>query len=110
MTVTSDDEGRYLILSHHDEYYTNGYTHLITIKGSGTAMEIMDQTPTQPYRARNRSGLSDVVLTFEQFDSWFDWFVESHLYNESFKLQIESKSDPLIDLLEDMDVEYHIET
>lgn len=100
------DPEKYLVLSHFDEYYEDDATHLIEITHAGTAVELSDQTPQMNSRAYLRSGLSNAVLSFEQFPEWFEWFREQHLRGDSFKLQVNTDDSDLKELLTEMDIEF----
>lgn len=104
--TTDSKTEKYLIFSHFDEHYENGAIHLITIENCGTALELMDDTPEMPYRAYCRSGLSNAIISFEQFPKWFDWFQAEHLRDESFELEVTVKDDDLVDLLTDMGIDF----
>lgn len=94
----------YLILDHHDEYYTDGYKHRIRIREHGTLKELHNkQAPNEP---RNRSGLSGVKLTTDQFPAWFNWFTDELLYEESYTIHVSLKAEGITPLLTQMNEEY----
>lgn len=100
------EEKSYVIFDHFDEYNTNGYTHLIRIDTYGTLNDIF--TVTQDTEQQNRSEVSKIKLTEDQFPDWFDWFTKELADEETYLLQLSLSAEGIAPLLSKMDEDYQV--
>lgn len=113
-SLTWEESEKYLVLRHHDEYYSDGARHLVEIKKCGTLLELSPRTPQNresrhqilPHRAYMRSGLSNAIVPLSSFSEWFEWFRDRLLHGDSYHLRVHTEDTEMLSKLEDMGVNF----